>query len=802
MNHPESKLSGNRETANQINDGLFLHAVIQGRDITLQLPSRIPLALSGLPLGATAFTGRNDHLAELIRSLDPAATGARVLISSVAGLGGIGKTELVLQAAHRALQSDGWFPGGALFVDLFGYDSERRLSPERALSSMLHALGVPGEHVPEELQGRARLYRSILAAYAERGRRILVVIDNASTENQVHPLLPTDGTTAALVTSRHTLDIGARLYDLEALEPNTSVDLLRNLLHQARGGEDERVDDEYEQAHRIAELCGHLPLALHISAAILADSRKRPLTSLVESLESAHNRLDRLRREDRAVQATFDLSYENLREDQRRLFCLLPLNPGPDLSTSAASHLGDISESVAEELLEDLVRAHLVEPGLVWGRWRMHDLVRLYAFDRSAYASEKVDAVIRLLESYLALSTDASGCIPRFDGRPGEKFSSPEAALEWFDAERENLLACTRLGISRYEIELPFRLARYLDERRLYGEWEEMMTIGLAAIRAVNDKEWEGAALDSLGMALRELFRPSEAIACHRAAVEIAREIDHVTGVARYLNNLGLAFFQTREFGLAYEAHLESAREFSKLEDRLGFARATDNSAIALREMGSLETAAVEHEKAIKVFREAGVKDSEARALTHFGSTLVDMSRAAEAIAPHRQAVAIFRELNLSNEAGHALINLCNALRSNADYDDALVTIQEALAIHREVHDLVGLGRALNVAGLVYESMDDIEQAISLWHESLQTLTEVQDETGLSHALGNMGMAYGKLGKFDDALHYLSLAADAFSRTGAPDDEAIARDLMAMFSNIMEMVGANGADEAEGGVDR
>ncbi|MFD3622420.1 hypothetical protein ACFWWT_46205 [Streptomyces sp. NPDC058676] len=193
------------------------------------LPPEVKPALSGLQKASATFTGRDTHVEELLQGLAPGGGEQQraVLVAAVAGLAGVGKTELIVQTASRAMKKPGWFPGGVLFVDLFGYDTERRLSPERALDGLLAALGMPGEHIPADLQGRTRLYRSVLATFAKEGRRILVIIDNASSAEQARPLLPTDGTTAALLTSRHTLDVDARLHDLAVLDEPSSIELLQ-----------------------------------------------------------------------------------------------------------------------------------------------------------------------------------------------------------------------------------------------------------------------------------------------------------------------------------------------------------------------------------------------------------------------------------------------------------------------------------------------------------------------------------------------------------------------------------------------
>ncbi|MGP4095127.1 hypothetical protein [Nonomuraea sp. KM90] len=214
---------------NQISGGIFFSAVIQGRDITVQLPPQVTPALFGLPAGSPAFTGRADSLRDLLTALEPSPSiggASAVVVTAVGGMGGVGKTELAIQAARAALARD-WFPGGVLFVDLFGYDPGRRLDSGHALDGLLRALGIPGEHIPFETQDRARLYASVLSAYARAERPILVVVDNAADPEQVRPLLPGDSGCRAIVTSRHTMGmLDARLLDLNVLTPQEAISLL------------------------------------------------------------------------------------------------------------------------------------------------------------------------------------------------------------------------------------------------------------------------------------------------------------------------------------------------------------------------------------------------------------------------------------------------------------------------------------------------------------------------------------------------------------------------------------------------
>ncbi|ADI08044.1 transcriptional regulator [Streptomyces bingchenggensis BCW-1] len=395
-----------------------------------------------MPAPSSAFTGRDTILNTLTAALRPGSSEDTPPLHVVAGLAGVGKTELVLHVANRVLNQDSWFPGGVLFIDLFGYAPERRLSPGRALGSLLQALAVPDEYMPAELQDRARLYRSVLASYAQQGRRILVVLDNALDGAQVEPLLPGDPGIPVLVTSRHTLaDLDARLHDLSVLDPKHAVDLLRLVLRRAHGRDDTRVDDAMDSAENIVQLCGLLPLALRIVAALLADQPRRPLSSMEQALSDTHRRLQRLSRGSLAVRAAFELSYQHLPSEQARLFRLLPVNPGPDISTDSAGRLADIEPYAAEEILESLTRGHLVETGASYGRWRMHDLIRIYADElgRSRDKDGRPAAVQRLLLHYKDFTLDAgSQFAPEV---PVSDRFSRAAALSWLDDEVSNIVA-------------------------------------------------------------------------------------------------------------------------------------------------------------------------------------------------------------------------------------------------------------------------------------------------------------------------------------------------------------------------
>ncbi|RSO09126.1 tetratricopeptide repeat-containing protein [Streptomyces sp. WAC 05379] len=802
--------------SNEISGGVFFHAVIQGRNITVQLPQKITPALSGLPTASPTFTGRDIHLDELLEDLAPRAEGQQpVLVSAVAGLAGVGKTELAVQVANRARQRPGWFPGGVLFVDLFGYDAERRLSPEQALDGLLRALGIPGEHIPNSLQDRTRLYRSVLAAFAEQGQRILVVIDNASSAEQSCPLLPTDGTTATLITSRHILNVGARLRDLDTLNDAASIELLRQALQQSRGDADTRVADAPAAAAAIARLCAGLPLALRIAAALLADTPRRPLSSLAHALEAEHSRLDRLRREEAAVRAAFDLSYRLLDDAHARLFRLLPLNPGPDVSTEAATHLvgKDANSIQVEEALQDLARAHLIENGHVWGRWRLHDLVRLYADEHGrdhADRDQRPNAQSRLYDHYEHMAAVADTHITTRPSARSSVFPNRDAALEWLDAERDNLLASVTsarvLGKPATSTALALSLARYLDLRHFYdsgisvtttalaivrdtgdrhGEGKTLTNLGnvlarvrrfdealaaqtqaVAIFREIGNRHLEGTALSNLGNILQELRRFEEAIHAKGQAASVFREIGHRSGEGRALSGLGDAFQHVRMFEEAIAAYTQAARAFRETDDRHGEGQNVGSLGIALRQVHRFEEAIDAHTQAIDIVRATGHRHEEGMALSNLGLALHDVRRFNEAIHAHTQAVGILREVGDHNHEGMALSNLGNALAQVSRFDEAINAHTQAADIFREIGNRHLEGTALSNLGNTLQELCRYEEAIHAYSKDLTVCREIGDRFGEGQTLHNLGLALQQVRRYGEAIIAHTQAADTFRDTG------------------------------------
>ena len=456
-------------TSNNVSGGIQSGPVLQGRDFhnttfnTIQAAAA-PVALAQLPAPVAGFTGREDELAEITGLLAPTAGTGTVVVSAVAGLAGVGKTALAIQAAHAA-RAAGWFGGGVLFLDLHGYD-DQAVQPGQALDALLRALGIPGEHIPPGTEERAGLYRSALAAI---GDPVLVVADNASAEAQVRPLLPGVGPHRVLVTSRHTLaGLGARLLDVTVLDGPAAAALLEQVLRAARPGDD-RLTSNPGAARRLAEMCGGLPLALRITAALLAADHALTAAELADQLADEIGRLPTLRYDDGggtsapSVAAAFDLSYRHLDDAAARLFRLLPVNPGPDVSTAAAAALAGEPAGQIRQVIGQLVKAHLVDRRAGAGRWRMHDLLRLYARQLAAAeqdAEEREQARDRLLACYLTGAMAGGAHLRALPGMPVPAgFAGRTEALAWLDGERPNLVASVAMAASTGRDQTPCPLA-------------------------------------------------------------------------------------------------------------------------------------------------------------------------------------------------------------------------------------------------------------------------------------------------------------------------------------------------------
>ncbi|MFL4907134.1 tetratricopeptide repeat protein [Streptomyces sp. MMS24-I2-30] len=676
------------------------HGPVIGKVETLHHHGGVPTALDSLPACPPGFTGREPELRALLTALDPSPRAAADdpapgPVTVLSGLGGIGKTALALRAAHQACGL-GWFPGGTLFVDLHGYD-HTPTTADLALQSLLRALGVPPAHLPGRTEDRGALFRSLLAGLARDRGPLLLFADNASTAEQIRPLLPGGPGHRVLTTSRHRLPaLGARLLAVAELSPRASHDLLERALHAA-DPDDARIVEDPASAARLADLCGHLPLALQIAAALLSGDPGRPVHELAAELAGCRSRIDLLDDGEHSVRAAFDLSYRRLPAAQARLLRLLALMPGKESDHDAiTAALGTASGTPG--LLSALERAHLVERGSRRGRLRLHDLVREYA-SGEATAGERADGRARVLAFYLRRARAADSHVRYGAGEPATApFRDRDEALAWLDEERTGMVAATGWvavpHLAAEAAELAAALSTYLQFRRYFDDGATVFRAARAAAHRAGDRRREADAWNQLGVMLRGSGRLREAFEAAQRAVVLYHELRHAGGEGMAVSNLAAVLEATGRPDEAVGAFQRALGLLRQAGDRYSEAGAWNNLALAFRKATRIPEALDALRRALDLYQEMGDCPREGRAWHNYAVALNAAGRTAEAVAACLSGLEICERFQDWHEAGQTRYALAlvhetagDAVRARAqwlraaeDYERAGSTGHAALA--------------------------------------------------------------------------------------------------------------------------
>lgn len=674
-----------------------------------------------LPATVPDFTGRDAFVRELGELL-ATAEGSVMAVSALAGIGGVGKTTLAVHVAHLARPH---FPDGQLYVDLMGAGA-RAAEPETVLGAFLRALGTPDERVPETLDERAALYRSVLA-----GRRVLVLLDNARDAAQVRPLLPGTEGCAALVTSRiRMVDLaGAHLVDLDVMSPEEALRLFTRIVGA------ERVSAEREAALDVVAACGFLPLAIRIAASRLAARRTWTVSVLAAKLADGRRRLDELQAGDLAVKATFELGYGQLEPAQARAFRLLGLADGPDVSLAAAAAALDLPVQGAEDLLEALVDTSLLESAAP-GRYRFHDLVRLYAracAERDESAAARDAALSRLLDFYLATAARVYAI-----ERPGDRlvdhleatgagagleFPDRESAQDWLYAEAHGLLACARQATAsgphlRRAVDLLWA-AKDLAESGANSKAYESVTAGLLeAAHAAGDVRSEGRARTSMTNVHLVAGRYEQADEESEAAARLAREAGDPAPVYWSDNDRGIiALVQGRNEDA--EEFLRRAVEGARVDGSLpGEASAMCNLSRIRVASGAVDQGIALAERGIAIYEQVGHTLRLANARYALGVALIQAGRHTEALSQLQQALARFESNRQRLWEGTTQFRIAQAHLSAGRPARAAQYAEQALAIgciggdRTRANVLVTLGKALDRLG-------QRDRARACWRDAL-----------------------------------------------------------------------------------
>jgi DNA-binding SARP family transcriptional activator len=657
-----------------------------------------------LPADIADFTDRTEEIGRIDRHLIPAAVeenrfAAPIVV--IVGKGGIGKTAILVHAAHGMV---GHFPDGQLYADLHG-GSSHPVHPMQVLERFLRAFGVQGTQMPEGLDERAEMYRNLLA-----DRKVLVVLDDAAGESQVLPLLPGSGTAAVMITSRSRLAglAGAFCIEADVFDADKSVSLLARIAGVTR------VQAQSEAAAAVAEHCGHLPLALRIAGARLAARPHWSIQKLVDRLADETRRLDELRHGDMGIRPSILLTYESASQEARRLFRRLALLDMPIFSGWLSGPLLDQPLADAEDLLDDLVSAQLIETAGGSGldsQYRFHDLTRVFARERLAAeepAAERKAALERALGGLLYLAEQA-----RCSYYSGDYLQIRNDALRWplpahlvaqlvrdplswYDRERAALVSGVRQAAQAGFVELCWGLASsavtLFDSRTYLDDWQET----------------------------------------HDIALEVTRKAHLVRGEAAMLYTTGTLHMTQQRFDPARQELNAAARLFGEADDEHGMALVIRHIAFIDRLSGRLKDSTRRYEQALSIFR---------RTRDHLGCAYVLQNLA-----------QIKLELHEFSQADELL-------------SDALLMCRTAHCGRIEAQVLHRIGEACLLTG-------DLARASETFDLALNMIRDIGDPVGEAYVLHGIGIVQVRQGRHDEAQRALQRALEISGGVGEQLAEA------------------------------
>ncbi len=651
-----------------------------------------------LPLDAPGFSGRHEELAVLlqmlpVKSADPgeASTDQTVPIVVISGTAGTGKTALAIRFGHQVAKR---FPGGQLFVNLRGLDpATPPMESAEALRFFLDALGVPPYRIPADTEGRSALFRSALD-----GKQMLIVLDNARNVTQVRPLLPGSPGSLVVVTSRNEM---TGLVAAEGAVPLTvdvlSFDEAREMLVRRLG--QHRAEAEPEAADEIISSCARLPLALGIAVGRAAVRPKRPLTELAAELRDARGRLDALQAGDAVtnVRAVLSWSYDQLSEPAARMFRLLGVHPGRDISLSAAASLAGVARADAGAALRELSRTHMVAEHLP-ARFTFHDLLRVYAADQAERhdpAPERRAAVHRVLDHYLHTAMAAShrfsphrSPLPLASPQPGvlpADVADKAQAMAWFDAEVPVLLALIAFaganGFDTHAWQIPWTLGPFFNRRGRWQDYIAAQLTALAAARRLGDTFALAHTHHLLGQVLLQMGDYEEADPNFRQALDLFRELADRPNEAVVLNSLGSMLERQERYPEALAVALDALRMLKAAGHWWTQATLENGVGWLYAHLGQYDRALTHCQRALALHRDSGHRGGTADTLDSLGYVYLHLGDIAAAKAHYTKAIEAYREIGAPFGEGNSLAGLGDALLAEGDLGAAEAAWRESVVV-------------------------------------------------------------------------------------------------------------------------
>jgi tetratricopeptide (TPR) repeat protein len=684
------------------------------------------------------FIGRDAEIAEILKIIDETKSQsmAGVVISSIDGMPGIGKTALAVQLAHLLNKQ---YPDAQLFLDCYGYTARQTpLNPGQILDFFLQLVGCHTKDVPIEIGAKSSLWRSLVAS-----KRVVIVLDNVVSQEQVEPILPGTSDSLVLITSRNRLTGLSGVYPLP-LDILSEADAIC-LLKRVAGTDAE--NETHAILADIARLCGYLPLALQITAARWRRQQPGYALILTERLRISQGRLESLRVQNVAVASAFELSYRSLREKEKKLFRLIGLHPGIDFTVASCSSMIEIGFESTRKLIDSLVDKSLIRE-TAQGRYRLHDLLREFAQKKHNMLrnskAEEAQSLSRLVEYYIYCSDSAGKRIEphRYRITPDHNscaensllFRSKLNAIDWFGAEITNLIACFNLSDQSV---WPVRL------------WKLSQAMAPYIIRSV-----------PIG----------QVIDIHSKALRASQRCDNQQMAAMSLTDLAVAEREAGNFTLALDYFRQAESSWKSLNDKSGLAYVLDSSGFTLERVGHYTEALTDLNESLKLHLATGNQYGQANALNGIGAVNWRLEKYQVALNYFQDALDIRKKVRDVIGYGRTTNNIAFCHLRLGDTDRAWSGFIDALDIARKHKDYHGESVTLNNLGYTLIASKNYNHAIEYGTAALNLANQTGDNYQQGRAYDVLGKAYLAAGQIDQGLNMLQSAFDLFKKLGVPEE--------------------------------
>ncbi|WP_243727227.1 ATP-binding protein [Actinocrispum wychmicini] len=761
----------------------------------------VPAAMFSMRGDIPDFVGRHDELRTLLDTVVTAASQPvrGIAVHAVDGMPGVGKTAFSIHAAHHLADR---FPDGQIFLELYGHSpTQTPRDPADALASLLVATGMEQSALPHELDDRARLWRDRIA-----GKKVLLVLDDAASHDQLRPLLPGTPDCFVLITSRHRLPAldGVHALLLDVMPSDQAACLLLTLAAHAPSSTDAdsgaatptTVEAEVEAVARVVQLCGFLPLAIALAAGRLRSHPTWSIAYLADLLDQAPDRLAHLAGGDRSIRAAFTVSYQHLTAQRRWIFTLLGVHPGPSIDVYALAALADCSLTQAHDHLEALHADCLIQETAP-GRFQLHDLLRVYAGSLAATAdqADTERAMRQVLDYYLHTAATADGhmtvwttptvTITLHTPAHHPDVDTRQRARAWLDTELATLTTCLdhATGHPDLVIALSTTLHNYL---RVSCEYEQALRIhhtALAAAERTQDRLGQATTLTYLGRVYYLRGDWTRAQQRHAHALQLFTDLGDQRGQANTLSDLGAVYYLPGEYERAQEVLAHALQLFTDLGDQRGQANTLASLGRVYYLRGEYERAQEVLAHALQLLTDLGDQRGQANALHFLGHLYYlrgDWDRAQHVLD---QGHNLWVDLGSRRGQAQTMLGLGRVRHQQGDYDQALDLLTQAHALYAATGERDGQADTLNSLGdlaLDHPPAGDPHALFTQAHTLARTIGTALHE---AHALAGLGRCAHRAHDLPTATTAFTQALTIYQRLGSPATATITRYLADLHHN-------------------